>query len=138
VIASLDTALILGDANRVGMLFLGDRSLLAYSGRPHSFGPPSAIPSSGRGLIRTASRSWRSLRSTPQQPSCLHVHGQVRQFDKPFQLTGTSRSAAEVDWAPFHRCCRTSIALYFNEYDMGVTDRMKEVSNRALQSPATS
>jgi hypothetical protein len=79
-----------------------------------------------------------TVNDAPTIDCCLHVHGQVWQFDKPFKFTATPRSADEVDWAPVHRYFRTSIALNFDEYDRGVTDRMKEVSNCVLQRRASS
>ncbi|MDR3572870.1 MAG: hypothetical protein P4L50_03330 [Anaerolineaceae bacterium] len=53
---------------------------------------------------------------------CLQVHGQIQDMDNPFQLDGEPRFADELDWAPFHWWCRTSISLYLPGYDDGITD----------------
>lgn len=56
---------------------------------------------------------------------CLNVHGQFRDLDEPFKLTGTPRFSDERDQPPFHWYCRTAMALYRDEFDDGLTERMR-------------
>lgn len=63
---------------------------------------------------------------------CLKAHGQIQPMDEPFKLTGTPRYADELDWAPFHWYCRTSISLYLPEFDMGLTDEMRAGANQII------
>ena len=56
---------------------------------------------------------------------CLQVHGQIRDLDEPFDLTGTPRYADKQDWPGFHWWCRTSGVLYKKEFDFDLTDKMK-------------
>ena len=67
---------------------------------------------------------------------CLRVHGQVQPLDGKFNLTGRPRFADEMDWAPFHWYCRTSIALYLPEYDMGLTDAMRSGADQIMSERA--
>lgn len=59
---------------------------------------------------------------------CLKVNGQVRPFNKPFTLTGTPRFADKIQFSPFHWQCRTSIALYLEDFDFGITDQIVTAS----------
>lgn len=56
---------------------------------------------------------------------CLRAHGQIQPLDGLFHLTGEPRFADDMDWAPFHWNCRSSVALYKPEYDDGLTDQMR-------------
>jgi len=63
---------------------------------------------------------------------CLKVNGQIRDFKKKFTLTGTPRFANKMSWSPFHHRCRTSIALYLESFDFGITDAIVEASKAEL------
>ena len=56
---------------------------------------------------------------------CLEAHGQIQPMNKMFELTGWPRFSDHMDWAPFHRWCRTSIVIYQEQYDLGLTDQMR-------------
>lgn len=58
--------------------------------------------------------------------TCLRVAGQKRALDEPFHLTGTPRFADDMQWTPFHWYCRTSVALYLQTYDDGLTQALRE------------
>lgn len=60
---------------------------------------------------------------------CLRVHGQVVPLTGKFHLTGTPRYADDMAHSPFHRWCRTSVALYLPEYDDGLTAAMRQAAN---------
>lgn len=68
---------------------------------------------------------------------CLEVHAQIQDLDKPFQLTGTPRYADELDWSPFHDWCRTSVVLYQQVFDLGITSQMREAADTVLQERAS-
>lgn len=59
---------------------------------------------------------------------CLRVHGQVQPIDKPFELRGTPRYADKVQNPPFHNYCRTSTALYMEQWDDGLTEQMRQAA----------
>ena len=63
---------------------------------------------------------------------CLHANGQIQPMDSKFQLTGKPRFSDEMDWTPFHWYCRSSIALYLPEYDMGLTDAMRSGADQIM------
>lgn len=67
---------------------------------------------------------------------CLKAHGQVKPLDTPFDLTGEPRFADRLDWTPFHWYCRTSIALYLPDYDLGLTERMTNSAKTILNERA--
>jgi hypothetical protein len=60
--------------------------------------------------------------------TCIRVHGQIQSFDKPFVLRGQPRYADKMQQPPFHDHCRTTSALYQDEYDLGLTDRMRDAA----------
>ena len=64
---------------------------------------------------------------------CLRVHGQIQRFEGKFELTGSPRFADELEWSPFHYNCRTSIVLYDQIFDNGLTDRMEESADYVMQ-----
>jgi hypothetical protein len=66
----------------------------------------------------------------------LQVHGQIQPLDKPFRLTGTPRYADEMDWPAFHWYCRTSGVLYQEQYDDGLTERMRNGARTILNERA--
>jgi hypothetical protein len=67
---------------------------------------------------------------------CLRVHGQVQPLNGQFNLTGDPRYADNLDWAPFHWWCRTSIVLYKEEFDDGLTERMRTGARTILNERA--
>lgn len=52
---------------------------------------------------------------------CIRVHGQIRDVDEPFELTGTPRFADQMMHPSFHWNCRTSIAMYHPIFERGAT-----------------
>jgi hypothetical protein len=67
---------------------------------------------------------------------CLKAHGQIQPLSKPFELTGEPRFADKLDWTPFHNYCRSSVALYLADYDLGLTDRMRNAAKTILNERA--
>lgn len=67
---------------------------------------------------------------------CLRVHGQIRDVDEPFRLTGTPRFADEVQDPPFHWNCRTTEVLYHEAFEQfGVTtDEMRDAARAELEA----
>lgn len=59
--------------------------------------------------------------------TCLNVHGQMVGRNEKFHLTGTPKYADEMLNPPFHRGCRTGIALIPDQYiDGKVTEEMRK------------
>lgn len=50
--------------------------------------------------------------------TCLKVHGQVRNVDEPFDLTGEPRFARQMMSPAFHWHCRTAIVAYHPDYEL--------------------
>lgn len=50
--------------------------------------------------------------------TCLRVHGQVRNVDEPFDLTGEPRFARQMMSPAFHWHCRTTIVAYHPDYEL--------------------
>lgn len=130
--AGVDKSIIIGDAERVGMLRVGDAISSA------SFWSSSLLWNTfDTAATRTVMRHKDHLMKLAVASldgrvteCCLNVHGQIVPFDKPFQLTGTPRYADKLPWSPFHRFCRTSIAIYHPEYDKGISEAMRAEANR--------
>jgi hypothetical protein len=65
--------------------------------------------------------------------TCLNIHGQRQPMSKKFRVVGTPRFSRRKDWSPFHWYCRTSVVLYREEYDDGLTERMQSQSEQEQQ-----
>jgi hypothetical protein len=123
-----DPTAIIGDTNRVGILRPGDAivtavhwaSSLLTSNWGNTVSKMSNQDKSRIGKMAVAAINSRTT------DCCLKVHGQTVAFDDKFNLTGTPRYMDEMDWSPFHHYCRTSITLYYPEYDDGITQSMRE------------
>lgn len=59
---------------------------------------------------------------------CLMVNGQIQPLGTPFHLVGSPAYGPYLDAPPFHRYCRTGVAIYNPQYDNGITDKMRENS----------
>ena len=58
--------------------------------------------------------------------TCLAVHAQIVPIGDDFKLTRDPRPFGdELPGPPFHHYCRTAIALYKSEFDLGLTERMR-------------
>lgn len=55
---------------------------------------------------------------------CLNAHGQIVKFDDMFYTPDSPAYADFQEWTPFHEHCRTSIALYLEQFDIGLTSAM--------------
>lgn len=59
--------------------------------------------------------------------TCLNVHGQIVSVERDFTLTGTPRFGGEMDFPPFHRGCRTGVAMIPSKFvDDKVTKGMRK------------
>jgi hypothetical protein len=67
--------------------------------------------------------------------TCLRVHGQIREIDEPYHLTGTPRFSDEELYPPFHFRCRSSSVAYHADFEEAgglTTDAMREAAQEAL------
>ncbi len=65
---------------------------------------------------------------------CLRVHGQIRDVDEPFELTGSPRFADRMLHPSFHWNCRTSIAMYHPIFEQSYpTSTMRDMARAELQ-----
>ena len=68
--------------------------------------------------------------------TCLKAHGQIREIDEPYRLTGKPRFAREMMYPPFHWRCRSSSVAYhprFEEHSRMTTEAMREAAQKALK-----
>lgn len=66
---------------------------------------------------------------------CLRVHGQAVPLDKDFHLTGSPAYADYMDWPPFHRWCRTSVALVPKEdVEDVLTHELRDAASAELRA----
>ncbi|GIK42437.1 MAG: hypothetical protein BroJett011_62700 [Chloroflexota bacterium] len=67
---------------------------------------------------------------------CLRVHGQIKDLDQPFVLTGTPRFADEMQSPPFHLYCRTAQALWLERFEAAgiTTARMRDAARAELEA----
>lgn len=119
--------LILGDEDRTGTLRASDIMAAAAFWLP---------------ALSWDAWSWWTLKSKPPEMQfkkqvvaalderttecCLRAHGQIQPLNRPFELVGTPRFADKIDWPPFHWYCRTSVVLYNENFDLGVTYEMQQ------------
>ena len=113
ILAGGDSALILGDETRQGLL--RPDTVISNGARWLTSATVLTFSDWLSGPIQQTGEVWGKqaipvidLRTTN---CCLEVAGQVVEFDKPFKLTGVPRFADEMEWSPFHWYCRTSIAM---------------------------
>lgn len=136
ILTGADPVQIIGDDERAGIL------------RPSDLAP--AISSMAATLVWNAFSDWTYSYSSDvtfrkqviaaldarTTDCCLRAHGQIQPLDKPFKLTGEPRFADQMDWSPFHWYCRTSISLYLEGYDDGLTDRLRSGADWFLRERA--
>lgn len=120
----MDESYILGDENRQGVVrpepvvgemkfWMTALAMLAYS----------TGVSKATGVRRQAVAQVDDVTTN----TCLNVHGQMVGRKEKFHLTGTPRFAGEMLNPPFHRGCRTAIALILDQYvDGKVTEGMRK------------
>ena len=128
VLSGADPLEIIGDDTRSGILSVGDiAGAAAYWG---TFLVWNAFDSQVEEVqqteqVRFMKQAVAALDARTTD-CCLRVHGQIRELDEPFHLTGTPRYADYQDWPGFHWYCRTSGVLYQEEFDEGLTDKMRD------------
>jgi hypothetical protein len=134
---NMDTTLILGDQNRVGVLRPGDVIAAATFWTAALLWAAFSDAVSRKNEAERIKKLVVAAIDSRTTDCCLRAHGQVQPFSKPFILTGTPRYADKLDWTPFHNYCRTSIALIYDEYDYGLTEKMQEKAQAAINRRAT-
>jgi len=71
---------------------------------------------------------------------CLRAHGQIRDLDEPFSLSGTPDPfARQMQQPPFHWNCRTSVAAYLPQFDAAsnmTTRSMRAQASKELEARA--
>ena len=120
-----DPVLIIGDDDRKGVLrdSAVTLALAFWLATLANRGYSNVLTASG---ITDAQKQAIAVLDARTTDCCLQVHGQVAEFDKPFELTGTPRFADELDGPPFHWWCRTAPVLYRESFDLGLTQRLRD------------
>lgn len=67
--------------------------------------------------------------------TCLKAHGQIREINEPYTLTGKPRFARKIMYPPFHWRCRSSSVAYHPQFEQGTqmtTEAMREAAQKEL------
>lgn len=127
LLSDAETEQIVGSEDRSGILRYSDISALAVS-YAASFvwdgftGLLDFFNQSGGTVYKKQAVAALDERTTD---CCLRVHGQIRDFWRPFDLEGVPRYANKMQFPAFHRYCRTAVALYDGIYDNGITQELE-------------
>lgn len=134
VLSQADPLQILGDEDRTGVFSVNEvASAAAHWGTYMvwtAFDTQVSQGNSDQAVFKKQAVAALDARTTD---CCLRVHGQIRELDEPFDLTGTPRYADQIDWPGFHWYCRTSGVLYQEQFDDGLTEKMRDGSNFFLR-----
>lgn len=121
----LDEEYVLGDGTRQGVLtanpiigemvfWMTSLAVLTYA---------TGI---GKKMGNDAVRQAVAQIDSDTTPTCLNVHGQIVDLEESFTLTGAPRYASKMQSTPFHRGCRTTIAIIMEKFlDDKVTEEMR-------------
>jgi hypothetical protein len=125
LIATGSPELILGDSDRIGVLKPGETLMSGAFWLSTVFW--LSFSSVVDQLTREKPLQKQAIAAIDNRTTdcCLRVHGQVVDMDKPFKLDGYPRYADALDWSPFHAWCRTSVVLYDERFDDGITERLE-------------
>jgi len=87
-----------------------------------------------REMVPGLQKQWISVINERTTETCLRAHGQIREMDEPFHLTGTPRFDDEVMFPPGHWNCRSSSVAYHPDFEVGelTTETMREAAAEAL------
>ena len=128
----MDSNLILGDENRQGVLKQSD----VLTGSDYWLAALiwDSFSLWSQAHQREAAFQKQAIAALDARTTdcCLRVHGQIVGLNAKFHLTGTPRFADNLDWTPFHWKCRTSVVLYLEQFDAGLTDRMRKGARYVL------
>ena len=134
-----DEALIIGDANRVGVLTPGP--VKSEAARWTTAAALASYWLSVNGSLRQASQEDQYLKQAiaaideRTTETCLRVNGQTQQIGDKFKLTGTPRFADELDAPPFHEYCRTAQALvHVEDAEDELTQEIRGASQAELKA----
>lgn len=85
-------------------------------------------------LVPGLQKQWVSVITPETTQTCLRAHGQIRELDEPYALTGTPRFSDEVMTPPGHWNCRSSSVAYHPDFEVGelTTKTMREAAREAL------
>ena len=131
LISSGESALVLGDDSRLGVLKPGNLLLAGAFWLSTLMWNSFSDVAIRHGKDRTQKQAIAAI-DNKTTDCCLRVHGQVVDLDGYFKLSGTPRYADELEWTPFHAWCRTSVALYDRRYDDGLSAKMRSAANTVL------
>ena len=136
-LASEDDPLILGDAERVGML--SPNPIIAAGALWVAHVALGAYTSTVQSATRDSGNEFKrqAIAAIDERTTdcCLQVQGQVVGLDEDFKLTGTPRFADELRNPPFHWWCRTATALV-RAKDAGddLTQEMRDAADAEMKA----
>lgn len=137
VLSNADPAEIIGDTQRSGILSSGELTAAAATWATfliwNAFDETIQNGNSDNQVFQKQAVAALDKWTTD---CCLKVHAQIRPIDEPFHLTGTPRYADYQDWPGFHWYCRTSGVLYQENFDDGLTAKMRDGSQYFMDERA--
>lgn len=73
-------------------------------------------------------KQWIASVGPKTTPTCLHLHGQIQDVDKPFDVAYEPRFAREMLSPPAHWFCRSAIAMWHESFEAGAlpTPKLRE------------
>ena len=73
-------------------------------------------------------KQWVASIGSKTTATCLHLHGQIRDVDQPFDVTHEPRFARQVMAAPAHWNCRSSVVMWHESFETGAlpTSKLRE------------
>lgn len=140
IAAGADTSLIIGDEGRLGIVQAAPitRDWATWLAVGSSLGFWSWLVGNDPTRLEPFQFQRQAVAAIDERTTdcCLQVHGQIVGLRSDFKLTGTPRFADRMRDPPFHWYCRTSVALYLQSYDEGLTDRMRSAARAELTARA--
>ena len=154
ILADAEVEMILGDGDRLGMMqsapvqregsrwlvYAVTAALMAWllgrSGEQPLLGYRITAEGPEAGQRKKVEFQRQAIAAIDERTTdcCLRVHGQIVDLKQKFKLTGTPRFASKMKDPPFHWYCRTSVALYLDDYDDGYTAQMRESARTEIEA----
>ncbi len=142
ITGNIDDSLILGDAQRIGLLSPGEmtneisRWITTVTLSRYSDAVERSVHVHRVAITEFKRQSIAALDERTTD-CCLRVHGQVVGLNEDFRLTGTPRFADRLRNPPFHWYCRTATALVRTEQmEDDLTAEMRDAAQAELRARA--
>lgn len=111
------------------------RRTVVTAANQSKLGALNAVNARGQTKVQ---KQWVSAIGKNTTETCLRAHGQIRDVDKPFDLTGTPRFADKMMSPAAHWRCRSSIVMHHPLFEQGglTTSGMRSSAQAELRRRA--